>query len=172
MGGNSKKWFPPIITKMNNNKVMAIMKPFKMEFDIESIMVVESSGADTILFNFSNIKNGCWPYTGMPVFKTEVAKGGSKKWLIENFGNNIMNHTTIVDTRAGLKKASNHFKIKIGDEIKCFNGSHGIVESCDVCTCCIILLDGDYRSKMHKQDVQFINGEKVEPTFDTILFEK
>lgn len=148
------------------------MTPFKMNFDIDSIMVVESSGADTILFYFSNITSGCWPYEGCHSFKTEVANGSSVKWLIENFGDTIMEYTTIVNTRIGLKKRSGSFKIKIGDEILCFNGSRGIVESYDECTCCIVLCNGDSRSKMHKQNVQFINGIKVEPTIDTILFEK
>jgi hypothetical protein len=70
----------------------------KFQFDIESVMVIKNSGADVILFNVNNIASGCWPYEGCQSFKVEVAKGLSETWLIENFGNEILNITKIAKT--------------------------------------------------------------------------
>lgn len=70
----------------------------KFELDIKSVTVIISSSADTIIYEFNNIQNGCWPYEGCQSFKHEVAKGSAEVWLETNFGKEILKITKKIDT--------------------------------------------------------------------------
>lgn len=64
---------------------------------ISEITVIISHSTDTLLFKFNDIKDGCWPFKGLQLFKVEVAKGSYKKWLTDNFGEEILKMIKVVD---------------------------------------------------------------------------
>jgi len=69
-----------------------------IELKIKNIIVIISSGADIVNFISGNIKTGCWPFDTDAFFKTEVAKGQSREWLVKNFGEEILETTRFIKT--------------------------------------------------------------------------
>jgi hypothetical protein len=63
-----------------------------------SITCVRCS-TDTILITPKNITMGIWPFNGNPIFKTEVPTGHAEKWLVENFGKEILKFLKIIEDK-------------------------------------------------------------------------
>ena len=54
-------------------------------------------------------------------------------------------------------------KVNINDEVKLWNGKEGTVSEIDLSTYEVVITkDTSYRSKVHKMNIRFLNGEEVD----------
>lgn len=63
-----------------------------MDIILKDVKIICVKGStDTLLITASNVGMGIWPFEGLHTFKTELPPNHTKKWVTENFGEDIAN---------------------------------------------------------------------------------